>query len=133
MLAFLSLLTLSAATGYGYFGRIESSRQPSPDGRYFEVVSHRPMYYLPLPIYRWGVHSDSPAFVSVEDSEGSSLGEVPVRLRQAAKIEWKRDSASIPALAEWDLNAKTCFYWADNQTHKIYTKKPTNGEQSGAG
>jgi hypothetical protein len=117
----ISLLAVLAA--YSYFGRIEYSRKKSPDGKYFEIVSIRPMYYLPLPIYRWGVHSDTSTFISIEDLEGNSYGEAPGVLLQHAKLTWDSDSAYLPAWAEWDLVARTCYYWNDDQTRKIYTKR----------
>ena len=122
-LSALILALMLAAVVFSYFGRIEHSRSESPDGRFVAIVAHRPMYYLPLPIYSWGVHSDSASFVTIEDTEGHSYGEVPVPLLQMAEVRWEDNSASISALAEWDLDARTCFYWNDDQTRKIYTKK----------
>jgi hypothetical protein len=114
---------LVIGTAYSYFGRIEYSRKKSPDGKYFEIVSIRPMYYLPLPIYRWGVGSDTQTFISIEDLEGNSYGEAPGGLLQDAELTWDSDTAYLAAWAEWDLNARTCYYWNDNQTRKIYTKR----------
>ena len=116
-----TLIALSA--GYAYFGRIESSKSPSPDGKYFAIVSHRPMYYIPLPIYRWGNHSDSPVFVSIEDSKGNQCGEVPVPMMQMACVDWSINSASIPSVAEWDFSAGTCYYWSGGGTSAIFTKQ----------
>lgn len=118
-----TLLLLATLGAYSYLGRIEYSRKKSPDGKYFEIVSIRPMYYLPLPIYRWGVGSDTLTFISIEDLEGNSYGEVPWGLLQHAELTWDSEQAYLPAWAEWDLNARTCFYWNDDQTRKIYTKR----------
>ena len=81
------------------------------------------MYYLPLPIIGWGVHSDSPGFVSIVDLDGISYGEAPVALLQSANLTWDAGQAYLPAWAEWDLDARSCFYWNDDQTRKIYSKR----------
>jgi hypothetical protein len=118
-----AMLVLSALGAYCYFGRIEYSRKKSPDGKYFEIVSVRPMYYLPLPIYRWGVHSDSSGFITIEDLEGTSFGEAPVALLQSAELTWEAGQAYLGAWAEWDLEYRTCFYWNEDRTRKIYSKR----------
>jgi hypothetical protein len=118
-----AILLLAALGAYSYFGRIEYSRKKSLDGKYFEIVSMRPIYYLPLPIYRWGVHSDTLTFISIEDLEGNSYGEAPGGLLQSAELTWDSGTAYLPAWAEWDLNARTCYYWNEDQTRKIYTKR----------
>ena len=118
-----AMLLLAALGSYSYFGRIEYSRKNSPDGQYFEIVSVRPMYYLPLPILGWGVHSDSSGFISIEDLQGNSFGEAPVVLLQSAELTWDSGQAYLGAWAEWDLDARTCFYWNEDQTRKIYSKK----------
>ena len=114
--------TLATGICYSYFGRIETSRNSSPDGKYHAVISHRPMYYIPLPLYRWGNHSDSPAFVSIEGTKGKQYGEVPVPMLQMADVDWGSNSASITLIAEWDFIAETCFYWSSDQSRKIYIK-----------
>ncbi len=118
-----AMLLLVALGSYSFFGRIEYSREKSPDGRYFEIVSVRPMYYLPLPILGWGVHSDSSGFISIEDLQGNSFGEAPVVLLQSAELTWDSGLAYLGAWAEWDLDARTCFYWNEDQTRKIYSKR----------
>ena len=117
-----AILLLAALGAYSYLWRIEYSRKKSPDGKYFEIVSIRPMYYLPLPIYRWGVHSDTLTFISIEDLEGNLYGEAPGGLLQSAELTWDSGTAYLP-WAEWDLTARTCYYWNDDQTRKIYTKR----------
>jgi len=99
----VSVILLLAGLGtYSYFGRIEYSRKLSPNGKYFEIVSIRPMYYLPLPIYGWGVHSDTDTFISIVDLEGNSYGEAPGGLVQSAALTWDSEAAYLP-WAEWDL------------------------------
>lgn len=122
-IAIVATVVTAVGVAYSYFGRIEYSRKKSPDGRYFEIVSVRPMYYLPLPILGWGVHSDTDTFIAIEDLEGNSYGEAPGGLLQSAELTWDSGTAYLPAGAEWDLNARTCYYWNDDQTHKIYTKR----------
>ena len=117
-----AILLLVALGAYSYFGRIEYSREKSPDGEYFEIVSIRPMYYLPLPIYRWGVHSDTSTFISIEDLKGNFYSEAPGGIIQSEGLTWDSGKAYLP-WAEWDFNARTCYYWNDDQTRKIYTKR----------
>ena len=119
----VAILLLAALGSYCYLGRIEYSREKSPDGKYFEIVTVRPMYYLPLPIYGWGVHSDSSGFISIENLDGTSFGEAPVALLQSAELTWDTGHAYLGAWAEWDLDARTCFYWNEDQTRKIYSKR----------
>ena len=119
----LVILLLVAGGAFSYFGRIEHSRKASPNGRFYEIVSIRPMYYIPLPVYRWGVHSDTPSFIEVEGLDGVSYGQVPSGLLQHAELTWEDKKAFLPARAEWDLDSRTCFYWNQNQTRKIYVNK----------
>ena len=80
------------------------------------------MYYLPLPIWGWGVHSDTSSFVSIEDTNGKQYGEVSVPMQQMANVDWGTNSASITLIGEWDFNAETCYYWSSDGNRKIYTK-----------
>lgn len=112
-----------ALAAFDYFGRIEFDRESDPSGKFVMVVSHRPHHYLPLPIYRWGAHSDTPAFVEILDTDGKSYGEVPVPLTQSAEVRWEGATAMIPSIAEWDFSAGTCYYWNTDQDAKIFTKK----------
>ena len=122
-IAILIITVAVVLTVYGYVGRIEFSHEPDPGGRFVVVVSHRPHHYLALPIYGWGAHSDTPAFVEIRNTSGNSCGEVPVPLAQCAEVRWDGMTAMIPSIAEWDLSGGTCYYWKENQDTRIYTKK----------
>ena len=116
-------LCLLAAVWYGYFGRVVYSSQVDPTGEYRAVVSHRPIYHLPLPIYRWGVHGDTPAFVTIRERGHRSCGEIPIPSTQDAEVLWADCSAAVPGIGEWDFLERTCFYWVDGGNGKVYTKK----------
>ena len=101
--------------------------ETDPTGSYTAVVSFRTyLSFLPMSI---GGSSDKPGFVAIYDSQHVSMGEVPVPMLQLAEIEWSETGASIKLVAEWDFVNQTCFYWSEDETHRIYVRGDSNSKE----
>jgi hypothetical protein len=66
----------------------------------------------------WGVHSDTPCFIEIQDLTGFSYGRVPLASIQSAEIRWEADSAGNGNYG-WDFSAKTCSYWDDEKNAEV--------------
>ena len=108
IIALSTLLGLAVVAGYLFFGTVEHSREPDPSGRYYSIISCRPYHYIPLPIMFWGVHSDTPCFVEIQDTSGRSYGRVPLGSIQAAEVRWDQSSAAISGHVLWDFASGVC-------------------------
>ena len=117
-----TLLGLAAVAGYLFFATVEHSRESDPSGRYYSIISYRPYYYIPLPIMFWGVHSDTPCFVEIQDTSGRSYGRVPLGSIQAAELRWDQSSAAISGQVLWDFDSGTCSYQDQDTDREVIIK-----------
>ena len=124
-LAISTLLGIAAVAGYLFLGTVEHSREPDPSGRYYSIISYRPYHYIPLPIMFWGVHSDTPCFVEIQDTSGRSYGRVPLGSIQATEVRWDQNSAAISGQVLWDFASGTCSYQDQETDREVVIK--TNG------
>jgi hypothetical protein len=124
-LAIPTLLGIAAIAGYLSLGSVEHSRELDPSGRYRSIISYRPYHYIPLPIRSWGVHSDTPCFVEIEDTSGRSYGRVPLGSIQSAEVRWGKNSAAISGRVLWDFASGTCSYQDPDSDREVILK--TNG------
>jgi hypothetical protein len=124
-LAISMLSGIAAIAGYLSLGSVEHSRELDPSGKYHSIISYRPYHYIPLPIRAWGVHSDTPCFVEIEDTSGRSYGRVPLGSIQAAEVRWEKSSATISGQVHWDFASGTCSYQDPDSDHEVVLK--TNG------
>ena len=90
----------------------EFRRIPSPDGRYYAVVSYR-SYLSHIPMSP-GSSSDKPGFVTIHSSDGSSFGRAPIpALNSCYDFRWEPDAAEIRLVARWDLSRRSVTVFAE--------------------
>ena len=95
------ILGCAALTATSEFRRI-----PSPDGRYYAVVSYRS--YLSFIPMSPGSSSDKPGFITIYSSDGSSFGRAPIpALQSCYDFRWEPDAAEIRLVARWDLSKRS--------------------------
>ncbi len=94
------------------------SKDVSPSGKYTAIYSTNTyLYFLPMSP---GSSGDKPCYVKIVDAKGRNCGEIPVPMFQIAGVEWQESGASVPSVGEWNFAAKSCFYWSEDQSTKIF-------------
>ena len=97
--------------------RTVHSTERDPSGKYTAIYTY--LTYQSIVPTNVGGSSDKPCFFEIIDSEGNSLGEIPVQMLQIAGVTWLSHGAEVKMVGEWDFSKKTCFYWAEDDTTRI--------------
>jgi len=108
-------LTMGLLISRYLFTPIEQFRLHSPEGNHTAVVTSYRLWSL-IEMLSYPTEN-KPARVEIRDSQGRSLGSMPVpRIAMARQLKWIEHGAHIRLVGTWNFHDGFYAYWNDDQT-----------------